>query len=98
VPEAEIVSGAPSRMGRSTPRRFLLSEKKKYRAWTVAQKLEIVLAGLRGEMSVAEVCREHQISETLFYGWREKLLEGADKCLSGKEERHRGGGAAQARA
>jgi transposase len=64
-----------------------LSEKKKYRTWTVAQKLEIVLAGLRGEVSVAEVCREHQISETLFYAWRDKLLEGGSERLSGKEER-----------
>ena len=64
-----------------------MSEKKKYRTWTVQQKLEIVLAGMRGERSVAEVCREHQISETLFYTWREKLLEGGAERLSGKEER-----------
>jgi hypothetical protein len=32
---------------------------------TVPQKLEIVLAGLRGDRSVAEACREHQISENL---------------------------------
>jgi len=38
-------------------------------------------------MSVAEVCREHQISETLFYSWREKLLEGGAERLAGKEER-----------
>jgi transposase len=53
----------------------------------VAQKLEIVLAGLRGDRSVAEVCREHRISENLFYRWREKLLEGGSERLSGKEER-----------
>jgi transposase-like protein len=35
-----------------------------------------VLAGLRGDRSVKEVCREHAISETLYYDWREKLLEG----------------------
>jgi transposase len=64
-----------------------LSETKKYRKWTVGQKLEIVLAGLRGDRSVAEVCREHQISENLFYAWREKLLEGGSEGLSGKEER-----------
>jgi len=64
-----------------------LSEKKTYRSWTVAQKLEIVLAGLRGDRSVAEVCREHQISENLFYTWREKLLEGGSERLAGKEER-----------
>ncbi len=64
-----------------------MSEKKRYRTWTVAQKLEIVLAGLRGEISVAGICREHQISETLFYTWREKLLQGGSERLSGKEER-----------
>ena len=34
-----------------------------------------------------EVCREHAISETLYYGWREKLLEGGREALAGKEER-----------
>jgi transposase len=64
-----------------------LSEKKRDRTWTVQQKLEIVLAGMRGEVSVAEACREHQISETLFYAWRKKLLEGGAERLSDKEER-----------
>lgn len=63
-----------------------MSEKKKYRTWTVPQKLEIVLAGLRGDRSVAELCREHQISENLYYTWREKLLDGGAERLSGKEE------------
>jgi transposase-like protein len=62
-----------------------MSEKKQYRSWTVEQKLEIVLAGLRGDRSVAEVCREHEISENLYYTWREKLLEGGSERLSGKE-------------
>jgi len=54
-----------------------LSEQRKYRSWTAQQKLEIVLAGLRGDRSVREVCREHAISETLYYGWRDQLLEGS---------------------
>jgi transposase-like protein len=74
-------------MGRSTIGRVTLSETKKYRTGRVAQKLEIVLAGLRGDRSVAEVCREHEISENLFYTWREKLLEGGSERLAGKEER-----------
>ena len=64
-----------------------MSETKKYRTWTVQQKLEIVLAGLRGDRSVAELCREHRISENLYYTWRDKLLEGGSERLSGKEER-----------
>jgi transposase-like protein len=74
-------------MGRSTEGRTRLSERRKYRSWTVKQKLEIVLAGLRGDRSVKEVCREHEISETLYYSWREKLIEGGREALQGKEER-----------
>ena len=62
-------------------------QKKQYRSWTAEQKIAIVLAGLRGDRSVKEVCREHAISETLYYGWREKLLEGGREALAGKEER-----------
>ena len=46
-----------------------------------------MLAGLQGDRSVREVCREHEIAETLYYGWRDKLLEGAKAELAGKEER-----------
>ncbi len=74
-------------MGRSTDKETGLSEQRKYRSWTAQQKIEILMAGLRGDRSVKEVCREHAISETLFYGWREKLLEGGREALAGKEER-----------
>lgn len=42
-----------------------MSGQGKYRKWTAEQKLEIVLAALRGDRSVRDVCREHSISETL---------------------------------
>jgi len=64
-----------------------LSEQRKYRSWTAQQKVEIVLAGLRGDRTVKDVCREHEISDTLFYSWRDKLLEGGREALAGKEER-----------
>ena len=64
-----------------------MGEQRKYRSWTAKQKLEIVLAGLKGDRSVREVCREHGIAETLYYGWRDKLLEAGLAMLSGKDER-----------
>jgi transposase len=64
-----------------------LSEQRKYRTFTAEQKLEIVVAGLRGDVSVKELCRQHEIAETLYYSWREKLLEGGREALAGKEER-----------
>ena len=64
-----------------------MSEQRKYRSWTAQQKLEIVLAVMRGDRSVRDVCREHGISETLYYGWRDKILEADREALAGKEER-----------
>lgn len=63
------------------------SGRRKYRRLTAEQKLEIVLAGLKGEMSVRDICREHGIAETLYYDWREKLLCAGRERLSGKEVR-----------
>ena len=64
-----------------------MAQQRRYRKFSAQQKLEIVLAGLRGDRSVRDVCREHDIAETLYYGWRDKLLEGGKAELAGKEER-----------
>ena len=46
-----------------------------------------MLAGLRGDRSVRDVCWEHQVSRRSFASWREKLFEGGREALAGKEER-----------
>ena len=53
----------------------------KPRKWTVEEKLEIVLEGLKEKKPIAEICREHQISQTLYYRWRDKFLEAGEKGL-----------------
>ena len=85
--QIEVISSCQSCLGRSTKEEIGLSEQRKHRSWTAQQKLEIVLAGLRGERSVREVCREHGISETLYYGWRDQLVEAGRERFAGKEER-----------
>lgn len=64
-----------------------MATQRNYRKLTAQQKLEIVLAGLRGDRSIRDVCREHEIAETLYYSWRDKLLEGGKATLAGKDER-----------
>lgn len=59
-----------------------MSEKRKYRTFTPEQKLEIVLAGLRGDRPMRDVCRAYEISETLYYQWRDRLLEGGKAALA----------------
>ena len=64
-----------------------MSEKRKYRTFSADQKLVVVLAGLRGDRSVRDVCREHEISEALYYQWRDRLLEGGKVALASPRDR-----------
>jgi len=43
--------------------------------------MAIILEGLKGEKSIAEICREHQVSQTQFYKWRDRFLEGGKQRL-----------------
>ena len=73
-------------MGRSTGQETLLSDKRKYRKFTAKQKVELVLTSFRGDRSVAEICREHDLSETLLRRWRDQMLEaGAERFTDGVE-------------
>ena len=64
-----------------------MSETRKYRKFTAQQKTEIVLASLRGPKSVAELCREHEISDSLLRKWRDQFLAAGAERLQGKSER-----------
>jgi transposase len=72
-------------MGRSTEEEIGLSEQRKYRKFTAEQKLEIVVASLRGDRSVAEQCREHDIAESLLRKWREQAGGGDGAFRVGQE-------------
>jgi transposase len=73
-------------MGRSTSQETLLSDKRKYRKFTAKQKLELVVASFRGDRSIAELCRDHDISESLLRRWRDQVLEaGAERFADGAD-------------
>ena len=44
------------------------------RKWEAKTKALVVLEGLQGK-SVAEICPEHQISQSLYYQWRDQFLK-----------------------
>ena len=64
-----------------------MSDTRKYRKFTAQQKTEIVLASLRGPKSLAELCREHEIADSLLRKWREQFLAAGAERLQGKAER-----------
>ena len=49
------------------------------RQYAAEEKIRMVLEGLRGEESIAELCRREQINHNLYYRWSQELLEGIDK-------------------
>ena len=50
-------------------------------------KIRIVLDGLRGEDSIAEVCRREGISQGVYYKWSKDFMEAGKKRLSGDTAR-----------
>jgi len=51
------------------------------------EKIRIVLAGLRGEESIAALCRQEGISESLYYSWSKEFLEAGKRRLAGDTAR-----------
>ena len=64
-----------------------MSETRKYRKFSAQQKTEIVLASLRGPKTIAQLCREHEISESLLRKWRDQALEAATERFESGQER-----------
>ncbi|MDQ3699185.1 MAG: transposase [Gemmatimonadota bacterium] len=54
------------------------------RSFTPKQRLQIVLEGLEKDASIAEVCRRHAISTTLYYHWRDQLFTGAERLFAAR--------------
>ena len=56
------------------------------------EKIRIVVSGLRGEDSIAELCRREGIAESLYYSWSKEFLEAGKKRLSGDTARQASSG------
>jgi transposase len=51
------------------------------------EKIRIVLEGLRGEVTIAELCRREGIATSLYYSWSKEFLEAGKKRLAGDTAR-----------
>ena len=55
--------------------------------YSAEEKIRIVLDGLRGEHSIAELCRREDIAEGLYYSWSKEFLEAGKRRLAGDTAR-----------
>ncbi len=68
----------------TTVRRIRRQTRKKYGA---EDKIRIVIEGLRGEMTIAQLCRKEGISQSLYYRWSKEFLEAGKQRLAGNTKR-----------
>ena len=57
------------------------------RQYAAEEKIRIVLEGLRGEVSIAELCRKEGIAQSMYYGWSKEFLEAGKRRLAGDTAR-----------
>jgi transposase len=58
-------------------------KRKTRRKFSSEEKIRIVIDGMRGETSIAELCRKEAISQNLYYRWSKDFMESGKKRLSG---------------
>lgn len=64
-----------------------MSENRKRRHWSAAEKLRIVLAGMQPGVEVSDLCRREGLNPVQFYAWRKLLLGSADRVFEDKRGR-----------
>ena len=55
--------------------------------YSAEDKIRIVLDGLRGDASIAELCRREGIAESMYYAWFKEFLEAGKRRLAGDTAR-----------
>ena len=72
---------------RPASRTSVLIRRKTRRRFSAEEKIRIVLEGLRGEESIATLCRREGLNPNLYYRWSKKFLEAGKKRLVGDTTR-----------
>jgi len=70
--------------------------RKTRKQYSAEEKIRIVLEGLRGEESIAALCRREGIAESLYYSWSKEFLEAGKKRLAGDTARQADSGEVKA--
>ncbi len=82
-------SGTPRASSEQVVKDIRRATRKQYSA---EEKIRIVLDGLRGEDSIAELCRREGIAQSLYYSWSKEFLEAGKKRLAGDTAREASSG------
>ena len=84
VPAARVSAAAAKASAERVVRDIRRATRKQHSA---EEKIRIVLEGLRGEESIAALCRREGIAESLYYSWSKEFLEAGKRRLAGDTAR-----------
>ena len=81
-------AGAP-RAGKKAPAERVVRDIRRVtrKQHSAEEKIRVVLEGLRGEESIAALCRREGIAESLYYSWSKEFLEAGKRRLAGDTAR-----------
>lgn len=68
--------------GTSSEKTVIDTRRATRKQYSAEEKIRIVLGGLRGEESIAELCRHEGIAQSLYYSWSKEFLEAGKKRLA----------------
>ena len=58
-------------------------KRKTRKSYSSEEKIRIIIEGMRGETTIAELCRKEGISQANYYKWSKDFMEAGNKRLSG---------------
>jgi transposase len=57
------------------------------RQFSAEEKIRIVMEGIRGDLSVSELCRRERLHTTVYYRWLKDFMEAGKRRLKGDQQR-----------
>jgi len=84
----ESNNNEPRKRGRKAASLIKDIKRRTNKSYSAEEKIRIVLEGLRGEDSIANISRKYGINDSVYYKWSKDFLEAGKKRLSGDTERN----------
>ena len=71
----------------STEKKIRNIRRQNRKKYSAEEKIRIVLEGLRGDESIAELCRREGLSQSMYYKWSKEFMEAGKQRLAGNTKR-----------
>lgn len=80
-------NNGPKKRGRKPGSLIKEIKRRTLKRYSAEEKIRIVLEGLRGEDTIANISRKYGINDSVYYKWSKDFLEAGKKRLSGDTDR-----------